>query len=154
MPANPTLRIVEMRRRFGKVAHPSLGVTMEPFVIDIDDFVGWRAVLRFMAVRATRMPRSEYVAAKLSLKHPRVGDTIDVHLKSRSTVQFTMIHSVDVTQRQDRAVVLRHCKDDPGQEKSMSRKALVPGLYVYRCATPMVAEHIAKGLTPISIMVR
>jgi len=71
MPANPTLRIVEMRRRFGKVAHPSLGVTMEPFVIDIDDFVGWRAVLRFMAVRATRMPRSEYVAAKLSLKHPK-----------------------------------------------------------------------------------
>jgi nitrite reductase (NO-forming) len=34
----------------------------------------------------------------------------------------------------------------PGEEKSMTWKALVPGLYVYHCATPMVAEHIANGM--------
>jgi nitrite reductase (NO-forming) len=28
----------------------------------------------------------------------------------------------------------------------MSFKALAPGLYVYYCATPMVAEHIANGM--------
>src|SRR5215472_4697490 len=28
----------------------------------------------------------------------------------------------------------------------MTWKALVPGLYVYHCATPMVAEHIANGM--------
>ena len=28
----------------------------------------------------------------------------------------------------------------------MSFKALAPGLYVYHCATPMVAEHIANGM--------
>ena len=28
----------------------------------------------------------------------------------------------------------------------MTLKALVPGLYVYHCATPMVAEHIANGM--------
>src|SRR5262249_592040 len=35
---------------------------------------------------------------------------------------------------------------DPGKEKSMTWKALAPGLYVYHCATPMVAEHIANGM--------
>jgi hypothetical protein len=28
----------------------------------------------------------------------------------------------------------------------MTWKALVPGLYVYHCATPMVSEHIASGM--------
>ena len=28
----------------------------------------------------------------------------------------------------------------------MTWKALVPGLFVYHCATPMVAEHIANGM--------
>ncbi len=28
----------------------------------------------------------------------------------------------------------------------MTWKALEPGLYVYHCATPMVAEHIANGM--------
>src|SRR5262245_18888536 len=28
----------------------------------------------------------------------------------------------------------------------MTWKALTPGLYVYHCATPMVAEHIANGM--------
>jgi nitrite reductase (NO-forming) len=35
---------------------------------------------------------------------------------------------------------------DPGHEKSFKFKALVPGLYVYHCATPMVAHHIANGM--------
>ena len=34
----------------------------------------------------------------------------------------------------------------PGAEKSFKFKALVPGLYVYHCATPMVAHHIANGM--------
>jgi nitrite reductase (NO-forming) len=34
----------------------------------------------------------------------------------------------------------------PGQTKSFTFKALNPGLYVYHCATPMVAQHIANGM--------
>jgi nitrite reductase (NO-forming) len=34
----------------------------------------------------------------------------------------------------------------PGQEKTFTFKALAPGLFVYHCATPMVAEHIASGM--------
>jgi nitrite reductase (NO-forming) len=34
----------------------------------------------------------------------------------------------------------------PGEETSFSFKALAPGVYVYHCATPSVAEHIANGM--------
>src|SRR5690606_36514562 len=34
----------------------------------------------------------------------------------------------------------------PGQTKSFTFKALHPGLYVYHCATPMVAQHITNGM--------
>jgi nitrite reductase (NO-forming) len=34
----------------------------------------------------------------------------------------------------------------PGQETVFTFKALLPGIYVYHCATPMVAEHIANGM--------
>ena len=57
-----------------------------------------------------------------------------------------MIHSVDfhaVTGPGGGAAALQV---DPGREKSMTWKALVPGLYVYHCATPMVSEHIANGM--------
>jgi nitrite reductase (NO-forming) len=34
----------------------------------------------------------------------------------------------------------------PGEETVFTAKALNPGLYVYHCATPMVAQHIANGM--------
>jgi nitrite reductase (NO-forming) len=34
----------------------------------------------------------------------------------------------------------------PGEETMFTAKALNPGLYVYHCATPMVAQHIANGM--------
>ena len=74
----------------------------------------------------------------------RVGDTIDIHLKN--SADSSMIHSVDfhaVTGPGGGAAALQV---DPGREKSMTWKASVPGLYVYHCATPMVAEHIANGM--------
>ncbi len=74
----------------------------------------------------------------------RVGDTVDIHLKNAA--DSSMIHSVDfhaVTGPGGGAAALQV---NPGDEKSMTWKALVPGLYVYHCATPMVAEHIANGM--------
>jgi len=74
----------------------------------------------------------------------RVGDTVDIHLKN--SADSAMIHSVDfhaTTGPGGGAAVLQV---DPGQEKSMTWKALIPGLYVYHCATPMVSEHIANGM--------
>lgn len=74
----------------------------------------------------------------------RVGDTIDIHLKN--SADSTMIHSVDFHAATGPGGGAASLQVDPGQEKSMTWKALVPGLYVYHCATPMVAEHIANGM--------
>ena len=74
----------------------------------------------------------------------RVGDTVDIHLKN--SADSSMIHSVDFHAATGPGGGAAALQVDPGEEKSMTWKALVPGLYVYHCATPMVAEHIANGM--------
>ena len=74
----------------------------------------------------------------------RVGDTIDIHLKN--SADSAMIHSVDFHAATGPGGGAAALQVDPGKEKSMTWKALVPGLYVYHCATPMVSEHIANGM--------
>jgi nitrite reductase (NO-forming) len=74
----------------------------------------------------------------------RVGDTIEVHM--RNLTNSTMPHSVDfhaVTGPGGGAVMTQTL---PGEETMFTAKALRPGLYVYHCATPMVAQHIANGM--------
>ena len=74
----------------------------------------------------------------------RQGDTVEVHLKNASS--STMLHSVDfhaVTGPGGGAVATQ---TQPGGETSFTFKALNAGLYVYHCATPMVAHHIANGM--------
>ena len=74
----------------------------------------------------------------------RVGDAVDIHLKN--SPDSAMIHSVDFHAATGPGGGAASLQVDPGSEKSMTWKALVPGLYVYHCATPMVAEHIANGM--------
>ena len=74
----------------------------------------------------------------------RVGDTVNVTLENAP--DSTMNHSVDfhaVTGPGGGAVATQTA---PGEETSFSFQALKPGLYVYHCATPMVAQHIANGM--------
>ncbi|MCE9646873.1 MAG: nitrite reductase, copper-containing [Chloroflexi bacterium] len=74
----------------------------------------------------------------------RVGDTIEVHMKNSTT--STMNHSVDfhaVTGPGGGAVMTQ---TEPGKESVFTAKALNPGLFVYHCATPMVANHISNGM--------
>ncbi len=74
----------------------------------------------------------------------RVGDTVELHLKNNAN--STMAHSIDlhaVTGPGGGAAVTQAA---PGEEKSFTFKALNPGLYVYHCATPSVAHHIANGM--------
>jgi nitrite reductase (NO-forming) len=74
----------------------------------------------------------------------RVGDTIEVHVKNAPT--SSMIHSVDFHAATGPGGGAAALQVEPGGEKSMKFKVMVPGLYVYHCATPMVAEHIANGM--------
>jgi nitrite reductase (NO-forming) len=74
----------------------------------------------------------------------RVGDTVEVHLKNLP--DSMMAHSVDfhaVTGPGGGAVVTQTM---PGGETMFTFKAINPGVYVYHCATPMVAHHIANGM--------
>jgi nitrite reductase (NO-forming) len=74
----------------------------------------------------------------------RVGDTIEVHLKNLTN--STMAHSVDFHAVTGPGGGATMTQTAPGEETMFTAKALNPGLYVYHCATPMVAEHIANGM--------
>jgi nitrite reductase (NO-forming) len=74
----------------------------------------------------------------------RVGDTVEVTLKNHE--DSSLMHNVDF-----HAVTGLHggghaTKAMPGETKGFTFKALNPGLYVYHCATPSVAQHIASGM--------
>ncbi|WP_172962354.1 copper-containing nitrite reductase [Hydrocarboniclastica marina] len=74
----------------------------------------------------------------------RVGDTVTVDMANDK--DSSMIHSVDfhaVTGPGGGAAVTQAA---PGTSKSFTFKALNPGLYVYHCATPSVAQHISNGM--------
>ena len=74
----------------------------------------------------------------------RVGDTVNVNLSNAKDSH--MIHSVDfhaVTGPGGGAAVTQAA---PGTGKSFTFKAINPGLFVYHCATPMVAQHISNGM--------
>lgn len=74
----------------------------------------------------------------------RVGDTVNVTMKN--SIESTHIHSVDFHAATGPGGGAAVTQAPPGQTKSFSFKALQPGLYVYHCATPMVAQHITNGM--------
>lgn len=74
----------------------------------------------------------------------RVNDTVTINMEN--DIDSTHIHSIDlhsVTGPGGGAAVTQAA---PGQSKSFTFQPLQPGLYVYHCATPMVAQHITNGM--------
>jgi nitrite reductase (NO-forming) len=74
----------------------------------------------------------------------RVGDTVTLNITNAK--DSTHIHSIDlhaVTGPGGGAAVTQV---PPGQTKSFTFKASHVGLFVYHCATPMVAQHITNGM--------
>lgn len=74
----------------------------------------------------------------------RVGDMVNV--KMTNAKESTMNHSIDFHAATGFLGGGAITQAEPGQTKEFSFKALAPGVYVYHCATPMVAHHIAKGM--------
>ncbi len=74
----------------------------------------------------------------------RVGDTVETHLKNSS--DSVMTHSVDFHGATGPGGGAHFTQTDPGHESVVTFKALVPGVYVYHCATPSVAHHITSGM--------
>jgi nitrite reductase (NO-forming) len=74
----------------------------------------------------------------------RVGDTMTVRFKNAK--DSTMIHSVDFHAVTGPGGGAAATQTSPGNNTEFTFKALNPGIFVYHCATPMVAHHIANGM--------
>lgn len=73
-----------------------------------------------------------------------VGDTVELHLKNDANSMLP--HSVDFHAATGPGGGAIMTTAQPGAETTFKFKALQPGLYVYHCAVPMAAMHIASGM--------
>ena len=74
----------------------------------------------------------------------RVGDTVEVRLKNDG--DSTMMHNVDFHAVTGPGGGAKATDAGPGESRGFEFTALNPGLYVYHCAVPMAAQHIANGM--------
>jgi|DewCreStandDraft_1066081.scaffolds.fasta_scaffold00011_113 nitrite reductase (NO-forming) len=74
----------------------------------------------------------------------REGDTVEIVLKNSAESKVT--HSIDLHAVTGPGGGAKVMQVPPGGQASFRFKALNPGVYVYHCATPMVAHHIANGM--------
>ena len=74
----------------------------------------------------------------------RVGDTVELTFKNHKDSR--MIHSVDFHATTGPGGGAVMTQTPPGETRTLRFQALNPGLYVYHCATPMVANHISSGM--------
>ncbi len=74
----------------------------------------------------------------------RVGDTVEVHMANPA--DSVMAHNVDFHSVTGPGGGAAATNANPGESRSFTFKAMAPGLYVYHCAMPMVAQHIANGM--------
>lgn len=74
----------------------------------------------------------------------RVGDTVEVAMKNHE--DSALMHNVDFHAVTGPGGGGMATEAMPGEPKGFVFEALNPGLYVYHCATPMVAQHISNGM--------
>ena len=74
----------------------------------------------------------------------RVGDTVELHLKN--SPDSLMTHSIDLHAVTGPGGGSVATQTQPGGESTVTFMTLKPGLFVYHCATPMVAQHISNGM--------
>jgi nitrite reductase (NO-forming) len=74
----------------------------------------------------------------------RQGDAVEVTL--RNAADSHMAHSVDFHAALGPGGGAAFTQAIPGQSKTFTFQATTPGLFVYHCGTPMIAEHIANGM--------
>lgn len=74
----------------------------------------------------------------------RVGDTVNVNLRNHP--DSWMMHNIDLHAVTGPGGGAEVTSAMPGEQKSFSFKALNPGIFVYHCAVPPVALHMANGM--------
>jgi len=74
----------------------------------------------------------------------RQGDTVEVTLENSKDSQ--MVHSLDFHAAIGPGGGAALTQVPPGQSKTFTFQATTPGLFVYHCGSPMIAQHIANGM--------
>jgi nitrite reductase (NO-forming) len=74
----------------------------------------------------------------------REGDTVEIDLSNAADAGVT--HSIDLHAVTGPGGGAKVMQIPPGENGSFKFQALTPGVYIYHCATPMVAQHIASGM--------
>ena len=74
----------------------------------------------------------------------RVGDTVEVRLKNHD--DSALMHNVDFHAVTGPGGGAKATDAAPGESRGFEFTATNPGLYVYHCAVPMAAQHIANGM--------
>lgn len=74
----------------------------------------------------------------------RQGDTVEVTIRNESTSH--MPHSIDLHAAVGASGGAMFTQTMPGQSNTFTFVAITPGLFVYHCGTPVVAQHIANGM--------
>jgi nitrite reductase (NO-forming) len=74
----------------------------------------------------------------------RVGDTVEVRLKNHD--DSVVMHNVDFHAVTGPGGGAKATDAAPGEARGFDFTAINPGLYVYHCAVPMAAQHIANGM--------
>lgn len=74
----------------------------------------------------------------------RQGDTVQVTLHNDASSHMT--HSIDFHAALGPGGGAALTQTAPGQSKTFTFEATTPGLFVYHCGTPMIAEHMANGM--------
>ena len=73
----------------------------------------------------------------------RVGDTVTLSLKNNK--DNSAVHSIDLHAVTGPGGGAEYLKIEQGKKRTVRFKAIVPGLYVYHCAIPTIAQHISNG---------
>ena len=76
----------------------------------------------------------------------RVGDTVEIHLHNAKTNKFP--HNIDFHAVNGPGGGAGALLASPGQTDVVTFKVLIPGLYMYHCASPVpnIPAHIANGM--------
>jgi nitrite reductase (NO-forming) len=74
----------------------------------------------------------------------RVGDTVELTLNNQTS--SVLSHNIDLHAVNGPGGGAVYTATAPGESNTFTFKALAPGAFVYHCATPSVAQHIANGM--------
>lgn len=78
------------------------------------------------------------------LMRVREGDTVELHL--RNSPSSHMSHNIDMHAVMGPGGGAAATVTPPGHESVLRFKAMLPGVFIYHCATPPVPMHIANGM--------